>query len=225
MLLAGGLCLVAGGLTPVPSWSWPSFPQRGFGVEPFFAADPNGGEWLERSRPVRVDIETVGVHAPLVKTGVTRGGEFEVPSLYRPHEASWFERGATPGEFGATVLLGHVDTEVSGPAVFFRLKELGGGDLVEVTREDGVVVVYEVVEVRSHAKDDLPYEAIFGIGRTPVLRLITCGGRFDRRTGDYEDNVVVYAEYVEHRKATKADEARKLNGRDHFRKRLAPKTT
>ena len=69
MLLAGGLGLVAGGLTPVPSWSWPSLPQRAFGAEPFFAADPNGGEWLERSRPVRVDIEAVGVHAPLVKTG------------------------------------------------------------------------------------------------------------------------------------------------------------
>jgi hypothetical protein len=29
--------------------------------------------------------------------------------------------------------------------------------------------------------------------RRPALRLITCGGSFDRSTGHYRDNVVVYA--------------------------------
>jgi hypothetical protein len=28
----------------------------------------------------------------------------------------------------------------------------------------------------------------------PVLRLITCGGSFDRSTGHYRDNIIVFAE-------------------------------
>ncbi len=34
-----------------------------------------------------------------------------------------------------------------------------------------------------------------GYGRTarPELRLITCGGPFDKRTGSYPDNTVVFA--------------------------------
>ena len=30
-------------------------------------------------------------------------------------------------------------------------------------------------------------------GGRPVLRLITCGGSFDRGSGHYRDNVIVYA--------------------------------
>jgi hypothetical protein len=38
-----------------------------------------------------------------------------------------------------------------------------------------------------------------GSGTTParpVLRLITCGGGFDRATGHYRDNLIVYATMV-----------------------------
>jgi hypothetical protein len=30
----------------------------------------------------------------------------------------------------------------------------------------------------------------------PVLRLITCGGGFDRATGRYQDNLIVYATMI-----------------------------
>jgi hypothetical protein len=33
--------------------------------------------------------------------------------------------------------------------------------------------------------------------RRPVLRLITCGGSFDRATGHYRDNVIVDASLAE----------------------------
>jgi hypothetical protein len=51
-----------------------------------------------------------------------------------------------------------------------------------------------VVERVEHVpKEALPTERIWNHTREPVLRLITCGGSFDRSTGHYRDNVIVYA--------------------------------
>ncbi|GAB3645381.1 class F sortase [Glycomyces tarimensis] len=213
MLLAGGLGLVLGGLTPVPTLRWPDWTERPAGDQ-VYAVDAD--DWLDRSEPLRVDAEAVGLHAPLVDLGMSRQGEFEVPPLSQPHVAGWFEDGSSPGEFGPTVLLGHVDTELSGPAVFFGLQSLDDGDRIELTREDGIVVAYEVTKVESYPKEELPYEEVFGIEREPVLRLITCGGRFDREVGDYTENLVVYATYADHREATEEDRSRPLNDRDDF---------
>nr|WP_255672762.1 class F sortase [Glycomyces amatae] len=208
---------MAGGAAPLPSWRMPDF--GAFSDDPFAVADPAGGDWLDRSEPTRVDIPSIGVHAPLTALDLDYRGDFEVPALWRPHEAGWFEPGPTPGEFGPTVLLGHVDTERSGPAVFYDVDRLEEGDAIEVAREDGLVVAYEVTAVESYAKERLPYEDVFGVEAVPALRLITCGGEFDRASGDYAENLVVFAAYTGHRQATEEDRDRPLNGRAHFKDR------
>ncbi len=48
----------------------------------------------------------------------------------------------------------------------------------------------------TYAKSDFPTDAVYGDIDHAGLRLITCGGFFDEDTGDYEDNVVVFAELV-----------------------------
>jgi hypothetical protein len=214
-VLAGGLGLMLSSVVPAPSFSLPHFGNP-FHEDPFAVADPAGGTWLDRSEPTRVDIDAVGVHAPLTALGLDYEGNFEVPKMWRPHEAGWFEAGPTPGEFGPTVLMGHVDTERSGPAVFFPLRDLEEGDRIDVTREDGVIVAYEVTAIESYSKQRLPYEEVFGVEPEPALRLITCGGSFDREAGDYTENLVVFASYTGHRHTTAKDLDRPLNGRDHF---------
>jgi hypothetical protein len=215
-VLAGGLGLMLGSVVPVPSLRLPQWGGP-FAEDPFAVVDPAGRTWLDRSEPVRVDIDAVDVHAPLIALGLDHEGDFEVPKPWRPHEAGWFEPGPTPGQFGPAVLLGHVDTERSGPAVFFPLKDLDEGDAIEVTREDGVVVAYAVTAIESYAKDRLPYEDVFGVETEPALRLITCGGSFDRESGDYTENLVVFATYTGHRDATGEDRDRPLHGPAHFR--------
>ncbi|THV42328.1 class F sortase [Glycomyces buryatensis] len=216
LLLAGGLGLMIGGVVPVPSFRLPSWPEHHWGDDSFVGFDPTGGEWLDRSVPTRVDVDAVDIHAPLTDLGMGYKGRFEVPPLSQPHLAGWYEGAASPGEFGPTVLFGHVDSDWSGPAVFFPLRDLEKGDEIEAAREDGIVVTYEVTGSESYPKDKLPYEEIFGIERKPGLRLITCGGRFDRKIGDYTENLVVFATYTGHRGATAEDEDRPLHGRKHF---------
>jgi sortase (surface protein transpeptidase) len=142
------------------------------------------------SPPVRVAIPSIGVSSRLVRLGLNADGTMEVPRDYGL--AGWFTGGAVPGQDGPAVISGHVDSK-SGPAVFYRLGELRPGDTVRVQRADGHWLAFEVTGTARYAKAEFPTEAVFGPVTGPVLRLITCGGDFDRSSGHYLDNVVVSA--------------------------------
>jgi sortase (surface protein transpeptidase) len=150
------------------------------------------GSWrrLPLSPPVRVEIPAIGVSAPLVRLGVSPDGTMEVPGDFRV--AGWFTGGPQPGQLGPAVIAGHVDSR-TGPAVFYRLRDLRPGDQVRVTRADGLVVRFEVESLASYPKRSLPDEAVWGATTAPALRLITCAGTFDRARGSYRDNLVVSA--------------------------------
>ena len=108
-------------------------------------------------------------------------------------EPGWYDGSPTPGEIGPAVILGHVDSARSGPAVFYDLAALLPGDTIGVTRADGTTVTFRVDEVARYPKRAFPTEAVYGDLDHAGLRLITCGGDFDRSAGSYEDNIVVYA--------------------------------
>lgn len=141
-------------------------------------------------RATEVRLPTLDVRSALVDLDVDADGVLQTPA--DPDVAGWFVRGAAPGEPGPAVIAGHVDSR-SGPAIFYRLDELTAGDRVEVARSDGQVFAYRVVTVESHPKNAFPTARVYGPTPSPELRLITCGGDFDRRSRHYLDNVVVTA--------------------------------
>jgi hypothetical protein len=107
-------------------------------------------------------------------------------------KVGWYRFGATPGRPGSALLVGHVDSSALGAGVFFRLREVPIGAVVSVGFTDGSTARFRVVGRRSYPKGDLP-DRLFARSGNPVLTLITCGGTFDRATGHYQDNLVVYA--------------------------------
>jgi Sortase domain len=129
-------------------------------------------------RPVSIEIPAVGVDASVVPVGLLADGTMEVPAV---DQAGWYEPGPRPGEAGPAVLVGHVDSR-RGPAVFFRLQELRPGHRS-----------FLVERVERQPKEDLPVGRIWNRTGRPALRLITCGGSFDRGSGHYRDNIIVYA--------------------------------
>jgi LPXTG-site transpeptidase (sortase) family protein len=141
------------------------------------------------SRPVSIAIPAAGVDARVVPIGLGLDGAMEVPAV---DLAGWYQLGPRPGERGPAVIVGHVDSR-EGPAVFFRLGQLRQGDRIVVGRNGGAVVAFAVERVERIAKESLPVGRIWNRTSQPVLRLITCGGSFDRSTGHYRDNVIVYA--------------------------------
>jgi sortase (surface protein transpeptidase) len=140
--------------------------------------------------PVRLRIPSIGVDAPLEQVGLDRAGSIAAPRRYQ--DAAWYTGGPRPGQPGPAVLLGHVDS-TSGPAVFYRLATLKPGAQVLVYRADKSIVRFLVSGRIQVAKSRFPAELVYAPTLAPALRLVTCGGSFDRNTGHYRDNVVVSA--------------------------------
>jgi Sortase domain len=147
----------------------------------------------DTARPVRVTIPAIGVASDLADLGVDGTGALVPPTDFA--QAGWFAAGPVPGDVGPAVLAGHVDS-YRGPAVFFRLEDLESGDRVQVQRSDGRTVEFAVTRVAEYPKDHFATAEVYGPTADPQLRLITCGGSFDRSRRSYLDNVVVYATEV-----------------------------
>jgi sortase (surface protein transpeptidase) len=140
--------------------------------------------------PVRVEIPSIGVRAPVIKLGLNPDRSLEVPEDFG--DTGWWSGGPRPGERGPAVIVGHVDSK-TGPAVFYRLRELRRGDGIVVVGRNGDRTRFTVEGSEQYPKDDFPTARVYGRTDRPTLRLITCGGDFDSSTGHYVDNTVVYA--------------------------------
>ncbi|MHC5907464.1 class F sortase [Streptomyces sp. S6] len=143
------------------------------------------------SRATRLVIPYLDVDAPVTPLSLDRDHRLTAPPVDVPNLVGWYSGGPAPGARGTAVAVGHLDTHTTG-AVFAGLKELSPGHLIEVHRADGRTAVYTVDTVTSYDKKDFPDREVYGDRGRPELRLITCAGRYDRRTG-YSGNTVVFA--------------------------------
>ncbi|MFF3481821.1 class F sortase [Streptomyces sp. NPDC002701] len=155
---------------------------------------PPAAEPLRGARPQLVEIPALDVRAPVVTRGLDPRGAVEAPPYGRPGTVGWYGGGVRPGAPGTALLVGHVDTE-TGPAVFYHLSEVRPGAAVRVTREDGTVAEFTVEDVQVFARDRFDAQQVYGVRQSgrAELRLITCGGSFDRDSRTYTANVVVSA--------------------------------
>ena len=145
------------------------------------------------SRPVSVAIPAIDVRSPVVRLGQTDDRRLEVPS--DPAKTGWYRGSAAPGAVGPSVIVGHVTWDQE-PTVFFRLGELRPGQHVHVQRADGRTAIFEVTKLAQYPKDEFPTERVYGDTDRPELRLITCAGRYDADSNNYEANIIVYADLV-----------------------------
>lgn len=148
--------------------------------------------------PTAVTVPAIGAESTLIPLGLNADRSLQVPPDTQPEQAGWFERGVIPGQPGPAVIAGHVSGRPEGvdasiPGVFARLAELGPGDEIIVDRYDAEPLTFVVFAVEQYAKDQYPTAAVYGDVAGTELRLITCGGAFDRAARSYDDNIVVYA--------------------------------
>jgi hypothetical protein len=148
---------------------------------------------LPSSRPVYIDIPAIEAHSTLQYLGLTPDGALEVPKSPRYHEAAWYKYSSEPGSPGPAVILGHVDSVSDGRSIFYYLGDVRPGDEILVTRSDGLIAVFVVDGVRSYPKDHFPTFLVYGATEGSTLRVITCGGRWDRYANSFEENIVVFA--------------------------------
>jgi len=198
--IAGVLLLVGGGITVgIAALSQHHAPQPSAAAAGAVGPSAARGPSVRRSVPVSVDIPAIGVHSELLRLGLNADGTIQVPSLTTSaDEAAWYKYSPTPGQIGASVIEGHVDS-YRGPAVFFQLGALRPGDVIDVTLADGLTAIFRVTGVRDYAKVEFPTRMIYGPTDYAALRLITCGGAFDPATGHYLSSTVVFASLASYR--------------------------
>lgn len=144
--------------------------------------------------PTRVRIDKIGVDAAMIDLYKQADNTLQVPEDIRL--TGWYTGRSVPGEPGPSVVVGHVDSAAQGPGVFFRLKELAPGDLIEIERSDGSIATFAVTDSELVLKSQFPTEKVYGSVEGSKLRVITCGGAFNASTHHYEGNWIVYAELV-----------------------------
>ncbi|MFC5926877.1 class F sortase [Micromonospora vulcania] len=159
------------------------------------AAAPSVGSPGEQAQPVELTISSIGVRSRLVDLNRNPDGTLTVPSDYQV--AGWYANGPSPGDSGGppAVVAGHVDS-ADGPAVFYRLKELRAGSDIAVRGIDNVVRHFTVYRMAEYAKTTFPAGEVYAPSGKAELRLITCSGDFDRRSGSYRSNLVAYATFT-----------------------------
>ncbi|QUH02247.1 class F sortase [Saccharopolyspora erythraea] len=142
--------------------------------------------------PVEIRIPAIDATSTLVALGLNPDDTVAVPPVETPMQAGWYQYGPAPGERGPAVVLGHVNG-AGEEGIFARLHELTPGSEVLVARNDGRTAVFTVTGVVQVSKLGFPTDSVYGNTDAAELRLITCGGDFDRKRGSYTDNIIAYA--------------------------------
>ncbi len=138
---------------------------------------------------VRLRIPRIGVDAPVQVKNI-KNGQMENPD--GAANVAWYDFTAKPGlGAGNAVFSGHVDYVNVGKAVFWDLKKLVNGDIVEVVLQDGVIVSYTVSASQSYDVATIPMDQVLNSTSTESVTLITCGGQFS--AGSYNERLVLRA--------------------------------
>lgn len=138
--------------------------------------------------PGKLVIRSIGVSAQVLPVGVDAAGAMGVTN--QSYNVGWYKLGPSPGQAGDAVIDGHLDWYDTSHAVFFNLKNLQIGDDIEVQRLDGVTHHFKVTSVHSVAYN-ATVPGLFATGGPPRLSLITCGGQWDVKKGEYLQRVIV----------------------------------
>ncbi|MFD9940721.1 class F sortase [Nonomuraea sp. NPDC059023] len=151
-----------------------------------------GGTWTgtQAANPVRLRVPAIGLKTKIIPLALDKKGRLAAPKRYEV--AGWNQAGPEPGERGPAVIAGHVDSK-TGPAVFYKVRGLDPGDKIYVDRADGSTKAFTVHRLARYPKTAVPGRTVYGQTGGAELRLITCGGVFDRKKGSYRDNIVVFA--------------------------------
>ena len=161
-------------LTPVPSTPLPTLPTP------------------SNSPLARLVIRKAKVDAPVVTLSIDENGVMQSPG--NAYDVAWYDFSARPGTGSNVVFSGHVDYHDVGAAVFWNLRDLQPGDLIEVRLDDGTVYHYSVSALNCMPVGEAPINQIVGPTQSEVVTLITCCGTFNSSTRQYDRRLVVRAD-------------------------------
>ncbi|MBA3450609.1 MAG: class F sortase [Chloroflexia bacterium] len=154
--------------------------------------------------PVEMQVESVGLDAPIELGGIVDGAMQDPTG---PWVVAWYDGLGKVGEGNNVVMAGHVDyyntgpNGTAGPAVFYDVPNLAPGDVIRLLGENGETIEYAVewteeFNVATELTPEVIQNDIVGNTGKESLTLITCGGEFDAATGEYLKRWVLRANQI-----------------------------
>jgi hypothetical protein len=158
------------------------------------------------SAPTHIAVPAVNLDAAVISVDLNADGSLGTPSLANAKVAGWYDRGPTPGQPGAAVFDAHVDSSRMSDyrGAFFYLGLAKPGMSINLTRADHSVAVFTIDEVQVAQKSDFPTAQVYAPTPYPSLRLIACGGDYDKKSHEYLGNTIVYAHLTGEKAGRKA---------------------
>ena len=194
-LLVSGVATIVHGLQSQRSVAH----TQSLGDIPTLSSQPKAGYYLPFATPQKINIPSIGVSSGLITVGKTSDGHIDTPQHPDFDKAAWYHYSPSPGQYGASVIVGHVDSyeNNNGASVFYNLAKLRPNDTVEIPRSDGTTAVFTVYATRQYKRQSIPDSEVYGSNSGDAeLRLITCAGSFNETTDEYDSNTVIFARLV-----------------------------
>lgn len=138
----------------------------------------------------RFVIPSVGIRAVVETKGLDKNLAMQVPD--DPFEVAWYDFSAKPGTPGNAVFAGHVDHIRVGRAVFWNLRDVKIGDIMEYHTIDGQIYRYRVSRITTQNASS-PANDVVAPTTVETMTVITCTGSFDRNALSYDQRLIVQA--------------------------------
>lgn len=145
--------------------------------------------------PKFIKIPSQSVTGRVRPLAVTKDNALQAPrNIY---DAGWYNASAKPGDSGANgaiLIDGHVHGPTK-PGIFSNIKNLKANDVITIQRGDDKTFDYKVVKVQDYDSKTLDLGIALASAQPGVqgLNLITCGGNFNKSTGQYDKRTIVFA--------------------------------
>jgi hypothetical protein len=164
--------------TPVVTNTTPSVPDSGISDD-------------YASLPKYLSIDKLSINAPIEQLGLTSSGAMGVPSNI--WNAGWYIGSARPGQRGAAFIDGHSSS--SRGALFGNLDTLKNGDVINVVRNDGIKVTFNVVDVKVVNRHEVDMNSMLKpYGKyARGLNIMSCVGDWIESEQTLENRVLIYA--------------------------------
>ena len=143
---------------------------------------------------MRMRIPRIAVAAPVTVRVVGSDGVMGDPN--GRFDAVWYDfsafagMGGYPGAGGNAVFAGHVDYHPNYEAVFWDLRLLVPGAIIEVYLPDGAVVRYSV-QWNEQISPEADFSAYARQTGDDIITIVTCQGTFNSATHSYDSRLVV----------------------------------
>ena len=141
----------------------------------------------------RLLIPSLGVNAGVMTLGLTAGGALDVPKTL--WQVGWYRGGVKPGDNGTAIFDGHSGAPGQ-YGVLENLSRVKVGQILTYSYVDGRTLTFKVVSSRAYPETQASAERLFAKTVTPSLNVISCYGRWNPKTEDYDQRWIITSELV-----------------------------